>query len=137
MPFSLCLILLWNLDFALIPINNCLKFQITIIGNYTCECNEGFDEDLDGFCNDIDECLTDVCPDLNDSCENTVGSYQCVCNNGYIFKNNVCEDIDECLTSEFNCTENSSCENTVGSYECLCNEGKTYFMYPECTIFVC
>lgn len=76
-----------------------------------------------GRCTDVDECLTDICPDVNDFCQNTMGSFQCICNAGYIFDDTSCADIDECLENVYNCTDNSYCQNSGGSYDCLCEDG--------------
>ena len=51
-------------------------------------------------CIDIDECLynLDNC-DINASCNNTAGSFECHCNSGYEMDgNNTCINIDECTT---------------------------------------
>lgn len=32
---------------------------------------------------DVDECETAVCPGENEKCENTEGSYRCICAEGY------------------------------------------------------
>lgn len=32
---------------------------------------------------DVDECDTEVCPGENEKCENTEGSYHCICAEGY------------------------------------------------------
>ena len=79
-----------------------------------------------------------ICKETTQSCTNSVGSYECVCKNGYEWKDptadwldNECVDIDECspkVTSDFNfdhnlCDANSLCVNTIGSYKCSCNLG--------------
>ena len=57
-------------------------------GSYECKCNTGFRGY--GFeCFDVDECSDqpDVCSDSIDditTCINTIGSYYCECNNGWI-----------------------------------------------------
>lgn len=39
---------------------------------------------------DVDECETVVCPGENEQCENTEGSYRCVCAEGYRKEEGVC-----------------------------------------------
>ncbi|XP_071948053.1 uncharacterized protein [Antedon mediterranea] len=77
-------------------------------------------------CQDVNECLADTftCPDQS-TCSNTVGSYICNCNTGYILNvtSEICEDIDECEELTFDCFDNSYCENTEGSYNCICIDG--------------
>ena len=60
-------------------------------GSYSCKCNDGFRGY--GFeCFDVDECADqpDVCNDVSNSeegittCINTIGSYYCECNRGWI-----------------------------------------------------
>ena len=38
----------------------------------------------------MDECETEVCPGENEQCENTEGSYRCVCAEGYKQMEGVC-----------------------------------------------
>uniref|UniRef100_A0A3Q3APW3 EGF-like domain-containing protein n=1 Tax=Kryptolebias marmoratus TaxID=37003 RepID=A0A3Q3APW3_KRYMA len=53
------------------------------------------------------------------SCIDTVGSYRCICPNGYkpTRDQSMCVDVDEC---ERQPCGNGTCKNTVGSYNCLC-----------------
>lgn len=39
---------------------------------------------------DVDECETEVCPGENEQCENTEGSYRCVCAEGYTRNEGIC-----------------------------------------------
>lgn len=82
-------------------------------------------------CRDIDECA-DV--NLNDChlqiagsvCVNTIGSYQCTCQEGFAAVNSTdgfsCEDINEC---ELNlCGDHAICVNGNGNFTCQgCVEG--------------
>ncbi|XP_069864127.1 adhesion G protein-coupled receptor E2-like [Dipodomys merriami] len=107
----------------------------------TCRCDAGFSsvEELitspDGSCDDINECappLRTYCGKFAD-CENTEGSYYCVCSPGYalesgdkIFRNeseNTCQDVDECRSGQHQCHSSAVCVNTVGSYRCRCPPG--------------
>lgn len=71
---------------------------------------------------DIDECLMMPEACANGRCINTMGSYRCLCDNGYKVapSGSECVDIDECTLAnrcEF------SCENTEGSFRCSCPKG--------------
>ena len=74
-------------------------------------------------CVDINECYrTDICPDKS-RCQNTEGSYVCLCETG--FKGETCNDMDECLTETDNCDVNAECINSFGSFYCECRPGFT------------
>ncbi|XP_072020294.1 uncharacterized protein [Amphiura filiformis] len=94
--------------------------------NATCgSCPPGLDGN--GFtCFDFNECADEIANDCNQTCDNTLGSYECSCNEGYqlYIDNKACIDIDECLEFDTNeCDDNATCSNTIGSYECPCNNG--------------
>ncbi|XP_048063223.1 adhesion G protein-coupled receptor F5-like [Megalobrama amblycephala] len=103
------------------------------INDGSCTCINALP--VDGqFCEDIDECL--VSPSVcgpNSTCTNQMGSYSCLCSNGFtatnsslhISINNTCTDIDECLVSPSVCGPNSTCTNQMGSYSCFCSNGFT------------
>lgn len=95
--------------------------------NATCILETGFVCPMPGMmCMDIDECSdeTDDC-DANASCENTVGSYNCICNSGYTGNGFTCTDIDECVLGTDNCSPNGTCTNLPGTFSCACNSGYT------------
>ena len=53
----------------------------------------------DNFCVDIDECNEGghTCKLDNGSCENTVGSFNCLCDQGYEMQTDgTCAEINEC-----------------------------------------
>ena len=93
---------------------------------------------------DIDECslnLSTCQPDS--SCSNTVGSYLCICNDGYfgdgfinctsmfnsmihikvLIISPLFSDINECVNNTHNCDENAQCTDNIGSFSCDCNFG--------------
>uniref|UniRef100_A0A914C537 Fibulin-1 n=1 Tax=Acrobeloides nanus TaxID=290746 RepID=A0A914C537_9BILA len=58
-------------------------------GSYKCRCPIGYDVMSDGItCKDIDECLSLGCPNVDEVCINTLGSFKCqkiTCPPNYIF----------------------------------------------------
>ncbi|XP_045404421.1 adhesion G protein-coupled receptor E1 isoform X2 [Lemur catta] len=102
-------------------------------GTYKCSCLPGFSSPTgNGWirakpgqfaCTDIDECLTSgVCPE-HSHCANSVGSYSCNCQVGFIASKSTCEDVDECSQSPQICGPHSVCENMLGTYKCSCLPG--------------
>ncbi|CAG9531889.1 unnamed protein product [Cercopithifilaria johnstoni] len=77
-------------------------------------CKPGYHR-IAGTCQDIDECVFNF--PCKYKCENTEGSYKCLCPEGYRVEQNNCIDINECLYDP--CAENELCFNQLGSYECL------------------
>ena len=73
---------------------------------------------------DIDECLTNS-TGCSQTCNNTIGSFHCVCNQGYALSDDgrICRDIDECAMSTRNCQSDQVCVNTDGGFRCECNTG--------------
>ena len=62
----------------------------------------------------------------NSECLNTAGSYECICNLGYVHiegQSKLCRDQNECTESLHTCHDDATCGNTDGSYTCTCNEG--------------
>ncbi|XP_064088329.1 adhesion G protein-coupled receptor E2-like [Macrobrachium nipponense] len=57
-------------------------------------------------------------------CQNTHGSYECICNAGFEKVNGTCVDINECTNTTNPCGPNSVCSNSPpGSFSCKCNAG--------------
>ncbi|XP_003478853.1 adhesion G protein-coupled receptor L4 [Cavia porcellus] len=102
-------------------------------GAEACYCNAGFSGNGVTICEDDNECgnLTQSCGE-NANCTNTVGSYFCMCAQGFRSSSNqekfitndgtFCIDIDECSES-FVCGEHAVCENVNGGYHCFCKLG--------------
>src|SRR5699024_6309235 len=95
-------------------------------------------------CSDINECQsnnTNNCS-INTHCNNTIGSYQCICNDGYEGDGLNCSDIDECQSNNTNnCPFNSHCYNTIGSYQCInitsndpTNSITSFHQFPESSL---
>ena len=76
-------------------------------------------------CVDIDECsepsITPICAIDISKCINSIGSFQCECNDG--FEGDTCSDIDECELGTSSCSRHARCKNTKGGYECECADG--------------
>ena len=71
---------------------------------------------------DIDECTTNI-SGCNQACNNTDGSFHCICDVGYILSEDrrTCADFDECLMNVHGCQQ--VCLNTAGGFRCECNPG--------------
>uniref|UniRef100_A0A914E086 EGF-like domain-containing protein n=1 Tax=Acrobeloides nanus TaxID=290746 RepID=A0A914E086_9BILA len=97
---------------------------------FECICPDGFEQDeTKKVCIDIDECAKklDKCDRPTTTCQNTAGSYKCICNKGmnYVPENNtMCEDVNECVLGTHTCKPFSElCHNTIGSFVCNCSNG--------------
>ncbi|PHJ25166.1 calcium binding egf domain-containing protein [Cystoisospora suis] len=101
--------------------------------NFQCACRSGFQssgKNAASTCKDIDECATgkDECQTKlkNSMCENTEGSYTCVCGNYRTPSGSTCEDINECLQNRGGCGDFSNCINQDGApVKCECWTGYT------------
>eukprot|EP00922_Rhytidocystis_sp_ex-Travisia-forbesii_P016855 GHVS01025160.1.p1 GENE.GHVS01025160.1~~GHVS01025160.1.p1 ORF type:complete len:559 (-),score=95.84 GHVS01025160.1:56-1732(-) len=106
--------------------------SVPIIGEAVCRCPEGFGGDGKKQshggtgCVNIDECSTGFhnCDLRTQICQDTAGSYECLCRPGHFLApdNMTCLDIDECSLPHLNrCDERfTRCRNTAGSFECDC-----------------
>uniref|UniRef100_A0A8C2KFT3 Latent-transforming growth factor beta-binding protein 1 n=1 Tax=Cyprinus carpio TaxID=7962 RepID=A0A8C2KFT3_CYPCA len=72
----------------------------------------------------INECVLTPRPCSVGQCENTAGSFRCICPSGYQTNSQqtLCVDLDECRQVPSPCV-NGRCENTLGSFRCLCRTG--------------
>lgn len=89
--------------------------------SYACTCDHGFKLARDGrSCVDFNDCTDErQCPGENFMCVNTVGGFQCVCEDGYRMTGTLCVDVNECASAP--CEH--ICTNTPGSYKCSCYDG--------------
>ncbi|XP_063600048.1 hemicentin-1-like [Penaeus indicus] len=81
-------------------------------------CREGFELE-DDECRDVNECtLPERC---QHRCENTIGSFMCLCPPGYRLNANrrTCDDINECREQDVQCGRDQLCFNLRGSYKCV------------------
>jgi len=74
-------------------------------------------------CTEVDECveLDEPCPP-HSTCKNTIGSFDCTCESGYLPKLTesgklTCIDENECANGFAKCDENAICENTSQGYQ--------------------
>jgi len=72
---------------------------------------------------DVDECRLqpNTCQN-GGTCSNVIGSYVCVCVNGWSGPD-CSENIDDCATAA--CSPGSTCIDRVASFICVCPYGKT------------
>ncbi len=77
------------------------------------------------MCQDVDECAgNNSCASFFGACNNTVGSYSCVCNTGYQGDGQaICVNKDECTSQSHDCSPLAQCFDNVGSFMCLCKAG--------------
>ncbi|XP_066942937.1 hemicentin-1-like isoform X1 [Macrobrachium rosenbergii] len=96
------------------------EFQEQLLHQFYAEmsCPKGFVFE-DNECKDVNECaLPERC---QHRCENTNGSYMCLCPPGYRlnFNQRTCDDIDECVEQNVQCGRDKLCFNLRGSYKCI------------------
>ncbi|MGH0151915.1 UNVERIFIED_CONTAM: hypothetical protein FKN15_020722 [Acipenser sinensis] len=100
------------------------------IGSFHCitSCEPGHRATASGDCVDINECVNDtVCGD-HAFCQNLIGSYQCLCDQGYEAGRNgrSCVDVNECDSMQGACGA-ARCENVEGSFLCICGQDSEEF----------
>uniref|UniRef100_K9J3Z9 Latent-transforming growth factor beta-binding protein 2 n=1 Tax=Desmodus rotundus TaxID=9430 RepID=K9J3Z9_DESRO len=92
-------------------------------GSYRCVlgCQPGFHMAPTGDCIDIDECANDTVCGSHGFCDNTEGSFHCLCDQGFetSSSNWDCVDVNECELMLAVCGA-ALCENVEGSFLCLC-----------------
>lgn len=95
------------------PCGNCISCSSCQV----CTCTDGWTGD--DCCTALDEC--GGCTGAYEICANISGSFQCVCDDGYIDNQGNCEDINECDVDNGGCAQ--ICTNTNGGYTCSCRDG--------------
>ncbi|KAI6647607.1 hypothetical protein LOD99_8681 [Oopsacas minuta] len=92
-------------------------------------CPIGYSLHNSGECKDVDECVEAICVY---TCENTEGSYRCMCEEGYKLATNGydCDDVNECQIWNGGCQ--FGCRNTIGSFECYCEYGHKLINETHC-----
>ncbi|MGH0160662.1 UNVERIFIED_CONTAM: hypothetical protein FKN15_041131 [Acipenser sinensis] len=114
---------------------------VDTVGSFYCQCNQGFVgngktcfdiNECDSLvstgviCTDIDECQLDrrTCH-AETLCVDTVGSFYCQCNQGFVGNGKTCFDINEC-DSLSSCQTRTKCTNSLGLYTCTSPESLLY-----------
>ncbi|KAM8925827.1 adhesion G protein-coupled receptor E2-like [Lycaon pictus] len=115
----------------------------TIFNGDACRCSPGFNSSSGEIFRDPLPCCV---PDINEcgppplvscgrlaDCQNTEGSYYCMCSLGYelasgatTFMNeseNTCRDVNECTSGQNPCHNSTHCLKNIGGYECHCHLG--------------
>jgi hypothetical protein len=90
-----------------------------------CDCDDGFEANADAtMCIDVDECASGTveCGD-NARCDNSEGTYACVCDTGYEGDGQTCANVDECAAGTDACDAVAECQDTEGGYDCICPGG--------------
>lgn len=82
-----------------------------------CVCGVGFAL-IGNKCEDINECLKNPCP-LNSNCENTLGSFTCICVNGTVLEqiSGNCRIPGECSNDD-DCSYETKCHNNRCTNPC-------------------
>ena len=73
------------------------------------------------FIADINECMKGSICQSNATCQNSIGSYQCVCNPGFIKNGSSCVAMEKCLN--YKCPLNATCKDTQSGPKCICRKG--------------
>jgi len=115
----------------------CLNGEID--NTFTCPCLTGFQptNGVTNQCTDINECAQtpSVCNTTFSTCNNTWGSFICMCNPGYLPDgNNNCNEIDECALQTDHCDyTTTTCVNIPDSYNCVCRPGFANYANYYCS----
>ncbi|KAM4041246.1 uncharacterized protein ACNLHF_012381 isoform 4-T4 [Anomaloglossus baeobatrachus] len=116
-------------------INNTCEDAKAPLEGYTCgPCPVHLTGDGE-TCTDINECYLNT-SDCQQTCINTVGGYNCSCEDGYTVdekNSSQCVDIDECANSDNKCANNTNCTNLPGNYSCECLSGYDGDPFILCT----
>ena len=91
---------------------------------YSCSsCPSGYNGNGE-VCHDIDDCSGVPCG-ANGNCTDTgANSYDCSCDQGFMFAAGTCEEIRPCDRNEDNCHNNATCNHeSPGRHSCSCNIG--------------
>ncbi|XP_016392826.1 latent-transforming growth factor beta-binding protein 1 [Sinocyclocheilus rhinocerous] len=120
-------------------VNECLHSEGLVCGSQRCEntigsfrcvasCEPGYHITASGECVDINECANETVCGHHAFCQNLIGTYQCLCDQGYesTADGQMCVDINECETMQGVCGS-ARCWNVEGSFTCECENGQEEF----------
>nr|XP_023421883.1 latent-transforming growth factor beta-binding protein 2 isoform X3 [Cavia porcellus] len=115
-----------------VDVDECEDYAEPVCGAWKCEnspgsyrcvpgCQPGFYMAPTGDCIDIDECANDTVCGSHGFCDNTDGSFRCLCDQGFETSPSGwdCIDVNECELMLAVCGA-ALCENVEGSFLCLC-----------------
>uniref|UniRef100_G3SNW3 Latent-transforming growth factor beta-binding protein 2 n=1 Tax=Loxodonta africana TaxID=9785 RepID=G3SNW3_LOXAF len=115
-----------------VDIDECEDYSDSVCGAWKCEnspgsfhcvlgCQLGFHMTPTGDCIDIDECANDTVCGSHGFCDNSDGSFRCLCDQGFETSPSGwdCVDVNECELMLAVCGA-AFCENVEGSFLCLC-----------------
>ncbi|XP_033641606.1 adhesion G protein-coupled receptor E1-like [Asterias rubens] len=110
-------------------LDNCTNIcaGVEVCTNDACSCHQGYFLNTENMPCEGGGCgeMIHECTDM-ETCNNTIGGYECPCMNGFLRGQGVnatCDDIDECMEETDGCDH--LCMNTVGGYSCACVAGFT------------
>ncbi|KAJ8280860.1 hypothetical protein GJAV_G00059950 [Gymnothorax javanicus] len=128
---------------ACLDVDECAEFGGTIcpaqrcensIGSYHCitTCEPGYQVTATGECVDINECANKTVCGEHAFCQNLIGTYECMCDEGYeaTADHRGCVDMNECLHMQEVCGE-ARCVNVEGSFLCECPGENEEFHLPS------
>ncbi|GAA6106630.1 latent-transforming growth factor beta-binding protein 4-like isoform X5 [Tachysurus ichikawai] len=100
------------------------------IGSFRCfiTCEPGYSLTATGECVDINECANESVCGQHMFCRNLIGTYQCICDQGYETTpdGRSCVDINECAVMVGVCGA-ARCWNVEGSFMCECEKRQEEF----------
>lgn len=115
-----------------IDVDECEEYGAAVCGAWQCQntlgsyhcimgCPPGFHRTPFGECIDIDECANETMCGSHAFCDNTEGSFRCLCDRGYENSplGHDCVDVNECELMVAVCGT-ALCENVEGAFLCLC-----------------
>ncbi|XP_062973935.1 latent-transforming growth factor beta-binding protein 2 [Elgaria multicarinata webbii] len=115
-----------------IDVDECEEYGDAVCGMWQCQntlgsyhcivgCPSGFHRTSFGECIDIDECANETLCGGHAFCDNTDGSFRCLCDRGYETSpsGHDCVDVNECELMLAVCGT-ALCENVEGAFLCLC-----------------
>ncbi|KAN0019719.1 hypothetical protein ACTFIU_002941 [Dictyostelium citrinum] len=104
--------------------NDCLELPNNYCSNNICKCKAGFIES-NGICIDENECLTKKpCDSKFSTCINTIGSFKCNCNQGFMKYQSIdsiaCLNITTAASTSINQQKNETfiCNKETGTCDC-------------------
>ncbi|XP_049339573.1 latent-transforming growth factor beta-binding protein 4 isoform X2 [Astyanax mexicanus] len=124
---------------ACLDVDECVDSEGAVCGSLRCEntigsfqclvsCQPGYSITATGECVDINECANETVCGEQSYCQNLIGTYQCICDQGYesVGDGRSCMDINECETMVGVCGA-ARCWNVEGSFTCECDSQQEEF----------